>query len=207
MNKLIVGIDEVGRGALYGEVVAAAVALPLPAITVGDSKRFSARARAQKSAWLWQHALCAVSAVDARTIDTINIHAATLLAMQNALQKLLATLSAPMHIDVRVDGRHLFTPPKSVHDLHLTAIIGGDGIDENIGAASLVAKVYRDDLMLDAHAKYPTYGFDKHKGYGTKAHLKALDDLGALPHHRQSYAPVKRTGHTDNADNDYLQTT
>ena len=181
---MIAGVDEAGRGALVGNVVAAAVILPaqfdLPGLT--DSKKLSARQRevlfdaitAQALAW------CAAVASPAE-IDAMNIHHATLLAMRRAVEGLAISPQS-----VLVDGK--FTPDLA---MPARAIVGGDASEACIAAASIIAKVTRDRQMAELEARFPGYGFAVHKGYGTKAHLAALARLGATPEHRRSYAPVR----------------
>ena len=184
MVAQVAGVDEAGRGALVGNVVAAAVILPatfnLPGLT--DSKKLSARQRealfdaitAQALAW------CAAAASPAE-IDAMNIHHATLLAMQRAVEGLAISPQS-----VLVDGK--FTPDLA---MPARAIVGGDASEACIAAASIIAKVTRDRQMMELEARFPGYGFAAHKGYGTKAHLAALTRLGATPEHRRSYAPVR----------------
>lgn len=184
MVAQVAGVDEAGRGALVGNVVAAAVILPatfnLPGLT--DSKKLSARQRevlfdaitAQALAW------CAAAASPAE-IDAMNIHHATLLAMQRAVEGLAISPQS-----VLVDGK--FTPDLA---MPARAIVGGDASEACIAAASIIAKVTRDRQMMELEARFPGYGFAAHKGYGTKAHLAALARLGATPEHRRSYAPVR----------------
>lgn len=184
MATQVAGVDEAGRGALVGNVVAAAVILPaqfdLPGLT--DSKKLSARQRevlfdaitAQALAW------CAAVASPAE-IDAMNIHHATLLAMRRAVEGLAMSPQS-----VLVDGK--FTPDLA---MPARAIVGGDASEACIAAASIIAKVTRDRQMMELEARFPGYGFAAHKGYGTKAHLAALTRLGATPEHRHSYAPVR----------------
>ena len=184
MVAQVAGVDEAGRGALVGNVVAAAVILPaqfdLPDLT--DSKKLSARQRevlfdaitAQALAW------CAAAASPAE-IDAMNIHYATLLAMRRAVEGLATSPQS-----VLVDGK--FTPELT---MPARAIVGGDASEACIAAASIIAKVTRDRQMAELEARFPGYGFAAHKGYGTKAHLAALARLGATPEHRRSYAPVR----------------
>ena len=184
MVARVAGVDEAGRGALVGNVVAAAVILPaqfdLPGLT--DSKKLSARQRevlfdaitAQALAW------CATVASPAE-IDAMNIHHATLLAMRRAVEGLATPPQS-----VLVDGK--FTPELA---MPARAIVGGDASEACIAAASIIAKVTRDRQMAELDARFPGYGFAAHKGYGTKAHLAALARLGATPEHRRSYAPVR----------------
>ena len=184
MATQVAGVDEAGRGALVGNVVAAAVILPaqfdLPGLT--DSKKLSARQRevlfdaitAQALAW------CAAAASPTE-IDAMNIHHATLLAMRRAVEGLATPPQS-----VLVDGK--FTPELA---MPARAIVGGDASEACIAAASIIAKVTRDRQMMELDARFPGYGFAAHKGYGTKAHLAALTRLGATPEHRRSYAPVQ----------------
>lgn len=184
MATQVAGVDEAGRGALVGNVVAAAVILPaqfdLPGLT--DSKKLSARQRevlfdaitAQALAW------CAAAASPAE-IDAMNIHHATLLAMRRAVEGLAMSPQS-----VLVDGK--FTPDLA---MPARAIVGGDASEACIAAASIIAKVTRDRQMMELETRFPGYGFAVHKGYGTKAHLAALARLGATPEHRRSYAPVR----------------
>ena len=184
MVARVAGVDEAGRGALVGNVVAAAVILPaqfnLPSLT--DSKKLSARQRealfdaitAQALAW------CAAAASPAE-IDAMNIHHATLLAMRRAVEGLAISPQS-----VLVDGK--FTPELA---MPARAIVGGDASEACIAAASIIAKVTRDRQMAELEARFPGYSFAAHKGYGTKAHLAALARLGATPEHRRSYAPVR----------------
>lgn len=184
MATQVAGVDEAGRGALVGNVVAAAVILPaqfdLPGLT--DSKKLSARQRevlfeaitAQALAW------CAAVASPAE-IDAMNIHHATLLAMRRAVEGLATPPQS-----VLVDGK--FTPDLA---MPARAIVGGDASEACIAAASIIAKVTRDRQMMELETRFPGYGFAAHKGYGTKAHLATLTRLGATPEHRRSYAPVQ----------------
>ena len=184
MVAQVAGVDEAGRGALVGNVVAAAVILPAHFDLLGltDSKKLSARQRevlfeaitAQALAW------CAAVASPAE-IDAMNIHHATLLAMRRAVEGLATPPQS-----VLVDGK--FTP---VLAMPARAIVGGDASEACIAAASIIAKVTRDRQMMELEARFPGYGFAVHKGYGTKAHLAALARLGATPEHRRSYAPVR----------------
>jgi len=179
----VAGVDEVGVGPLAGPVVACAVVLPehvdLPGID--DSKRLTARARLRLSAAIREQALAvSVAAVSSREVDRINVYRASLVAMGRAVRGLRV---APDH--VLVDAR---TIPEL--DVPQTAIVGGDGRDGSIAAASLVAKVHRDDWMTRLAERYPGYGFERHKGYGTREHLAALERLGPTPDHRRSFGPV-----------------
>ncbi len=185
----IAGVDEVGRGPLAGPVVAVAVVLPdakcdLP---VADSKALSTARRQALAEQLWdlQGIQIGLGIVEPREIDRINILRATHLAMRTALHQL-----DPLPHFALVDGL-------AVPDLPVPAefIVRGDARSVSIAAASIVAKVYRDELMIALDAQFPGYGFAQHKGYGTAAHLAALQRLGPCPVHRQSFSPVKQALH------------
>jgi len=184
IKGLIAGVDEAGRGPLVGNVVAAAVILNSadPIEGLADSKKLSAERRESLAIEIRQRALAwAVVSVSAEEIDQINILQATMLAMKQAVEQLAVT---PDH--VFVDGNRcpdLGCPA--------TAIIKGDDRVAEIGAASIIAKVERDQQMRQLHDEFPHYGFDRHKGYPTKAHVAALAEHGPCPQHRRSYAPVK----------------
>lgn len=183
--RWIAGVDEVGVGPLAGPVVAAAVVLDdvveLPGLD--DSKKLTPEKRESLDAAIRSQAKgIGVCAVWTKEIDEINIYRASLLAMRGAVVELPV---APNH--VLVDAR---TIPGI--DMPQTAILGGDGKDASIAAASIVAKVYRDALMRRFDAVYPGYGFARHKGYGTEEHLAALRRQGPCPIHRRSFAPVRQ---------------
>lgn len=184
-NPYIVGVDEAGRGPLAGPVVAAAVILdqdrPLKGLT--DSKKIGPKKRTQLAQAIKSEALYyAIAVADVDEIDQLNILQASLLAMSRAVDML-----KPDHpVKVLVDGNRL--PDWSYES---EAIVKGDMLVEAISAASILAKVYRDELM-DQYAKaYPLYGFENHKGYPTKTHLQMLSKYGVLAIHRQSFKPVK----------------
>ena len=183
-SHIIAGVDEVGRGPLAGDVVAAAVILSDPAPAgVTDSKALTAKRREcladviRKEAISW-----ALGRASVAEIDELNILEASLLAMRRAVEALSVTPTL-----VLVDGNRL--PRWSFES---RAIVKGDLREPAIGAASILAKVQRDGEMQALHDQYPGYGFDQHKGYPTKAHLAALERLGVTPIHRRSFAPVKR---------------
>ena len=189
----VAGVDEAGRGPLAGPVVAAAVMLPHRWREVGfderlrdlnDSKQLTETQRGEFFAILTAHPEIryAVAVVDAETIDRINILQATHRAMNEALAQLQPQ---PQH--VLVDGR----PVKSM-TLPQTALVKGDSRSYSIAAASVLAKVTRDRLMLEYDAKFPGYGFAVHKGYGVPQHLAAIEKLGPCPIHRLSFAPLKQ---------------
>jgi ribonuclease HII len=181
----IAGIDEAGRGPWAGPVVAAAVILPPDAVLPGvnDSKKLTPQKREQLFEQIQSAALgIGVEVVDHTTIDAINILQATYRAMRGALQRL------PCSFDlVLVDGW-----PIPGLAFPQWAITGGDAKSASIAAASIIAKVTRDRIMVELSAKYPAYLFDKHKGYGTPEHQQALAQHGPCPIHRQSFAPVQK---------------
>lgn len=189
--RRLVGVDEAGRGPLAGPVVAAAVVFArdfleteasrsLQGLT--DSKQLSAKRRELFYDLLVSNPEIEVGVgiVSADEIDALNILRATHLAMARAIQQL-----APLPDLALVDG----LPVQGLPVPH-RAIVGGDGLSLSIAAASVVAKVTRDRLLVDLAAQYPNYGFDRHKGYGTRAHLAALQRYGPCSAHRRSFAPV-----------------
>jgi len=187
--SFIAGLDEAGRGCLAGPVVAAAVILPLddenPATRfagVRDSKQMTALARERLYEVIMQHALAVgVGIGSVELIDERNILQATKHAMYSALAQLTIPPQALL-IDALLLP-HLPLPQRS--------IIKGDARCLSIAAASVIAKVTRDRLMLQLHQQFPLYGFEQHKGYGTLAHLAALQEHGPTPLHRKSFAPVR----------------
>lgn len=181
---LIAGVDEVGRGCIIGPVIAAAVILdpahPIPGLT--DSKKLSEKKRRQLAAAIQESALAwAIGRAEASEIDRINILQASLLAMQRAVSQL-----TPQPERVRVDGNRLPILPCPGE-----AIVQGDLLISEISAASILAKVTRDSEMQLLDHLYPGYGLATHKGYPTRAHLEALQRLGACAQHRFSFGPVK----------------
>lgn len=184
----IAGVDEAGRGPLAGPVIAAAVLMePTQSIAgVKDSKLLGPSRREALAAVIRRQAIgWSIGRADVAEIDEINILEASLLAMRRAV---IGLAVPPDH--VRIDGNRCpqFDEPCSwVSD----AIVGGDRICPVIGAASILAKVHRDQLMLRLHGVYPQYGFDRHKGYPTPAHLEALQEFGPCPQHRRSFRPVR----------------
>jgi ribonuclease HII len=178
------GVDEVGRGPLAGAVVAAAVVLGACTRIDGlrDSKALDARTRERLAAEIRAGALAvAIGEASVEEIDRLNILRATLLAMQRAVAGLAVRPDV-----VLVDGRE-----RPLVGLPVTAIVGGDATVPAISAASIVAKVHRDAAMRAAALAWPGYGFERHKGYATRAHLAALRRLGPTPLHRRSFAPVR----------------
>ncbi|HRY52496.1 MAG TPA: ribonuclease HII [Candidatus Portnoybacteria bacterium] len=194
--NFVVGLDEVGRGPLAGPVCAAAVALNRKIEVqkikqnqnIKDSKKFSAKQREEWYQILTTHAdiKWGVGLVSEKIIDQINILEATKLAMKRALEELEKKGGAAEYL--LLDGNFL------LEDVSLSqkAVIRGDAKIWSCAAASIIAKVTRDRLMQKYHQQYPQYGFDKHKGYGTREHLKALKGCGVCAIHRQSFAPCKK---------------
>lgn len=188
MDKIIpmvAGVDEVGRGPLAGPVLTAAVILPaefdLPGLT--DSKKLSAKRRQTLALAIKQQALAyAFGEATVAEIDKLNILHATMLAMQRAVQNLSIV---PQQI--LVDGNRC-----PDFNIPARAIIGGDGLEPAISAASIIAKVTRDQLMTEYALQYPHYGFERNSGYPTQQHRDALLKHGVTPIHRRSFAPVKK---------------
>jgi ribonuclease HII len=181
--RLVAGVDEVGMGPLAGPVVAAAVVLsPAPRLPgLDDSKRKDARERSLLDAAIRASAVAiSIAAVEPDEIDRVNIYQAGLLAMRRAVHGLEI---APDH--VLVDGRSI--PGLAAAQ---TALANGDALEAPIAAASIVAKVHRDALMVALAERYPGYGFERHKGYTTADHVAALERLGPCPIHRRSFARV-----------------
>jgi ribonuclease HII len=189
---LIAGVDEVGRGALFGPVVAAAVILPAAALPkliaakIKDSKKLSSSRRIKLAQQIAELALdWKIGYATTAEIDNLNILQATLLAMKRAVLKLKVQPELCL-----VDGNQL------VKDLHIPqqTLIQGDGRSLNIAAASIMAKVWRDDLVLRLASKYPVYDIEKNKGYGSQRHLLALQKYGPSPLHRLSFRPCQQQG-------------
>ncbi|HEX8811199.1 MAG TPA: ribonuclease HII [Terracidiphilus sp.] len=185
----IAGVDEVGRGPMFGPVVAAAVILPkgCPVQGLNDSKKLSEKKRneldieirAQAVAW-------AIAAVDVETIDRINIRRASLLAMHRAVQQLALT---PDYL--LIDGIDTITTID--WPCQQQSVIQGDATSVSIAAASILAKVYRDRLIVELDSQFPGYGLAQHKGYSTALHLEALARLGPTPLHRKNWSPVAQS--------------
>ena len=183
--RLVAGVDEVGRGALAGPVVAAAVVLDPDRVPVGldDSKRLAARRRETLAEQILATALCCrVARIEAEEIDRVNILRATLAAMRRAVDAL-----CPLADHLLVDGNVALPDwPRSQR-----TVVGGDGLSASIAAASIVAKVARDRLMRGFDTVWPGYGFASHVGYGTSAHREAIGRLGPCPIHRRSFRGVE----------------
>jgi ribonuclease HII len=183
--KVIAGVDEVGRGALFGPVVAAAVILPekvgvLSRMGLKDSKQLSREEREKLDRKVRTMAIAvAVAEVDAETIDRVNIYQATRIAMLSAVQQL------------QVEPDHLILDAMQIdHPCAQTKMYYGDALCLSVAAASVVAKVYRDGLLREYDIKFPQYGLASHKGYATPVHRKALIEYGPCNLHRKSFAPV-----------------
>jgi len=179
------GVDEAGRGPLAGPVVVAAVILPATyqLESLDDSKRLTALKRERLAPQIERQAIAfAVEFVEIDEIDRVNILQATMNGMQRAVENL-----RPAPHRALIDGNR--APPLSCE---VTTMVGGDALVASISAASVLAKVYRDRLMLSMHSLYPDYGFDRHKGYPTAHHLERLKVLGPCPIHRKSFAPVRK---------------
>jgi ribonuclease HII len=211
----IIGVDEVGRGCLYGPVVAAAVSLP-PTIDnqtlsasslwsqVKDSKKFSSeKKRSTVAAFLRENAVAfGIGEASVEEIDDVNIFHATMKAMHRAIDECIAKLltehsGRPLHVHLKVDGDHFkhYTPAVEGVEVTHECCLGGDDSEQPIAAASIIAKVYRDAKMKDAAANDPRlanlYKIGKNKGYGTREHMEALRTHGYIPGgHRQSFSPV-----------------
>ena len=179
-NFLIAGVDEVGRGPLAGPVCVCAVIMPLDDIVEGidDSKKISEKKRNELAEIIKEKALCySIQMIDERIIDEINILEATKLCMKKAIESLQITpdivlVDAISKLDVKVP---------------IKGIIKGDLLSYSIGCASILAKVERDNYMIELGEKFPEYGFEKHKGYGTKAHIEKIKEIGYTEHHRLSF--------------------
>jgi ribonuclease HII len=181
--EYIAGIDEVGRGPLAGPVVAAAVILPKDFFLAGidDSKKLSENKRFEYAEIIKREAIAvSVAEVDAGEIDIINIYEATKRAMMAAIVSLSSNPDVLL-----IDAMKLETPYAS------ESIIKGDAKSVSIAAASIVAKVARDSLMVKISSDFPEYGFQNHMGYGTKEHILAIQKHGITPYHRKSFAPIK----------------
>lgn len=183
LGGVICGVDEAGRGPLAGPVVAAAVILDRKRVPRGidDSKKLTAEKREELYERIMQRARVGVGAASVAEIARLNIFHATMLAMCRAVTALRIV---PDH--ALVDGNHC---PKQLC-CPATAVVDGDALSISIAAASIIAKVTRDRAMAKLHLRYPAYGWDSNKGYGTPAHHAGLKSAGVSPHHRLGFAPV-----------------
>lgn len=178
-KKILCGVDEVGRGPLYGDVVAAAVILPVgfDISEIDDSKKISEKKRIRLAQKIMDEAVYAIGSASSDEIDEINILNATKLAMKRAIEGL----------KVRPDFLLIDAVALADVEIEQESIIKGDAKSASIAAASIVAKVYRDALMVEAGKIHPEYGFESHKGYGTKQHREAILKYGILQEHRKSF--------------------
>jgi len=181
-DQPVAGVDEVGRGPLAGPVVAAAVIIDINNIPDGinDSKKLSKKNRLEISNEIIKYSICSIAEASVEEIDAINILQASLLAMNRAIEGL-----AKKPRTILVDGKF---KPKTNLPTH--TIIKGDGKSLSIAASSIIAKVYRDNLMTGLSKKYPEYLWEKNAGYGTKQHLLAIKKCGVTPIHRKSFKPI-----------------
>ena len=180
------GVDEVGRGPLIGPVVTACVVLPHDFVLEGltDSKKLTEKKREQFYDYIMEHAVCVkIGMCSPERIDEINIYQASREAMIEAIEKVAKEI--PLG-HVLVDAM-----PMDI-DIDTTSIIKGDAKSITIAAASVIAKVTRDRMMIELDHKYPMYGFGKHKGYPTKQHLEAIETYGLIDGYRKTYGPVKK---------------
>ena len=192
-QRLIFGVDEVGRGPLAGPVVAAAVLLgPGFPPDLDDSKKLSARRRAVLEPQIKASCHWALGIVDVGEIDRINIFAATMLAMTGAVAALCDQLGEDP-AEVLIDGNKTPAGRCEAWRWNGRAIIGGDALEPSISAASIIAKEYRDRLMRALAQDHPHYGWERNMGYGTAAHLAGLREHGPTAHHRRSFAPVRQS--------------
>ena len=189
-HAFVIGVDEAGRGPLAGPVVAAAVVLgACPPAGLDDSKKLSAGRRALLEPAIKESCGWALGLADVEEIDRINIFAATMLAMTRAVSGLCIKLGADP-AEVLIDGN--LTPAGRTDGWRwqARAIVGGDGLEPCISAASILAKEHRDRLMRELAEAHPHYGWERNAGYGTKQHIEALRCHGPTVHHRRSFAPV-----------------
>ena len=200
VTPLVAGVDEAGRGPLAGPVVAAALVLCKPSVGerltgIDDSKKLSPKRRARLEPIIRETCAFGIGVVEAAEIDELNIFAATMLAMTRATALLEKALQEAGHRALEgaiIDGN--MTPQGRCDGWHwpARAIVGGDGQEPAISAASILAKEHRDRVMREAAARYPHYGWERNMGYGTKEHMAALQEHGPCDLHRRSFAPVAR---------------
>ena len=201
----VIGTDEVGRGPLCGPVLACAAMYKDPNFEIPaekqkqfdlirDSKKLSEKQREEIFDLIHEYFHIGIGLCDHETIDRINILEASFLSMKKAIQELKRNLGQGIRGDIEPKYIILVDGNKQIPNLSMEqyAVVGGDKIVKSISAASIIAKVTRDRMMEKMHEKYPEYGLDKHKGYGTKLHMDALVKYGPCPIHRQSFAPVKK---------------
>lgn len=183
MGSVICGVDEAGRGPLAGPVCCAAVVLA-PEVRydgLNDSKKITAKLREK----LYDEIIASCAAysvvmIDNETVDNINVLAATMLGMKQAVEQLKVHPAAAL-----IDGNR--APDRLCGNIPCVTVVKGDAMSAAIAAASVIAKVVRDRYMLELHKEYPEYGFDKHKGYPTKLHYEAINEYGITPYHRKTF--------------------
>lgn len=203
----IIGTDEVGRGPLCGPVLACAamykdINFEIPTDKqkqfdlIRDSKKLSEKQREEIFDFISEHFYIGTGLCDHETIDRINILEASFLSMKKAIQQLKRNVQQATSDKGQEDARYIILVDGNKQIPNLTmeqyAVIGGDKLVKSISAASIAAKVTRDRMMMEFALKYPQYGLDKHKGYGTKVHMDALTKYGPCEIHRKSFAPVKK---------------
>jgi ribonuclease HII len=188
-NCLVAGVDEAGRGPWAGPVVAAAVILDRNNFPQGldDSKKLSAKKREALFDPIMETAIVGIGQASVEEIDDINILQATLLAMQRAVDNL-----DPQPGHILIDGNRL---PKM--EISAETIIKGDGRSFSIAAASIIAKTFRDQIMTELAQSWPDYGWERNAGYGTALHQQGLNLVGISPHHRKSFAPIRKIQNQD----------
>jgi ribonuclease HII len=180
----IAGVDEAGRGPWAGPVVAAAVILreDIAPAGVRDSKQLTASAREELFDAICETAVVGVGIVEVEQIDRVNILQATFLAMRQAVEALAIAPNIAL-----IDGNRI--PPLQCRAI---PVVGGDRLCPSIAAASIIAKVTRDRMMIDLAESFPEYGWNANKGYGTRQHAEAIAEFGVTPHHRRSFAPIRK---------------
>jgi ribonuclease HII len=209
-NPLLCGIDEVGRGCLAGDVCASAVIFKPGYLgkKLKDSKKLTHTQRVELTLEIKENSYFAIGASSVQEIDELNILQATFVAMTRAVLELeiqlkhLETIN-PADVRFAIDGRDRIP---NFGSRHQESFINGDQLVKQISAASILAKVYRDQQMIDLDLIYPQYGFCKHKGYGTKTHVNALQKFGATDLHRKSFAPVRQVLESDHSSVESLKT-
>lgn len=183
--QYIAGVDEVGRGPLIGPVVASCCVLPTDFVLEGltDSKKLTEKKRDQYAVYIKEHALAyGIGIISPEIIDEVNIYQATKLAMKEAIRQ----------VQEQVPLEHVLIDAMPLElDIPSTSIIKGDSKSISIAAASVLAKVTRDQMMYELDQKYPQYGYGNHKGYPTKKHIEAIHQYGLIDGYRKTYGPVK----------------
>lgn len=186
---IVVGVDEVGKGSLVGPVVSGAVIFTTDYhwIELKDSKKLTDRARRKLNETLLPNVEWCIGLSHVEAIDTNGINHATTDSMLNAVLGLIANKYEDKDIIINIDGKNTLPPIEVGEEIEQKAIIRGDQKVKQISAASIMAKVYRDNLMIELHESYPQYNWAKNKGYGTKEHIKAIKKYGLSMYHRKSF--------------------